>query len=113
MDHRTTAAVDERHAGVRRRPPNQFAREPFASRIFGRGDMRVGLVCAALLPVVMSACQTQSAPPPAQPADLYGPPEKPAPVTVPDISTERMSEITRVLASDEFQGRSMGTPGEE
>ena len=29
------------------------------------------------------------------------------------ISMERMSEITRVLASDEFQGRSMGTPGEE
>jgi Zn-dependent M28 family amino/carboxypeptidase len=31
----------------------------------------------------------------------------------PAVSTERMSEITRVLASDEFQGRSMGTPGEE
>ncbi len=29
------------------------------------------------------------------------------------ISTERMSEITRVLASDEFEGRSMGTRGEE
>ena len=29
------------------------------------------------------------------------------------ISAERMSEITRVLASDEFQGRSMGGPGEE
>ena len=29
------------------------------------------------------------------------------------VSTERMSEITRVLASDEFQGRSMGTAGEE
>jgi Zn-dependent M28 family amino/carboxypeptidase len=29
------------------------------------------------------------------------------------ISTQRMSEITRVLASDEFQGRSMGTVGEE
>jgi Zn-dependent M28 family amino/carboxypeptidase len=29
------------------------------------------------------------------------------------ISAERMSEITRVLASDEFQGRSMGGVGEE
>ncbi|WP_426265757.1 M20/M25/M40 family metallo-hydrolase [Sphingomonas sp. LHG3443-2] len=29
------------------------------------------------------------------------------------ISPQRMSEITRVLASDEFEGRSMGTPGEE
>ena len=28
-------------------------------------------------------------------------------------STERMSEITRMLASDEFQGRSPGTPGED
>lgn len=28
------------------------------------------------------------------------------------ISAQRMSEITRVLASDEFQGRSMGGPGE-
>ena len=29
------------------------------------------------------------------------------------VSTERMSEITRVLASDDFQGRSMGTAGEQ
>src|SRR5205085_6022379 len=29
------------------------------------------------------------------------------------ISTARLSEITRTLASDEFQGRSMGTAGEE
>jgi Zn-dependent M28 family amino/carboxypeptidase len=31
----------------------------------------------------------------------------------PTISAERMSEITRVLASDEYQGRSMGGAGEE
>jgi Zn-dependent M28 family amino/carboxypeptidase len=31
----------------------------------------------------------------------------------PTISAERMTEITRVLASDEFQGRSMGGAGEE
>src|SRR6476661_1635404 len=29
------------------------------------------------------------------------------------VSTERMSQITRVLASDEFQGRAPGTPGED
>ena len=29
------------------------------------------------------------------------------------VNTARMSEITRVLASDEFQGRSPGTPGED
>jgi Zn-dependent M28 family amino/carboxypeptidase len=29
------------------------------------------------------------------------------------VSTARMSEMTRVLASDEFQGRSPGTPGED
>jgi Zn-dependent M28 family amino/carboxypeptidase len=29
------------------------------------------------------------------------------------VSMERMSEITRVLASDEFQGRAPGTPGEQ
>src|SRR5690348_15965071 len=33
--------------------------------------------------------------------------------SVAQVSTQRMSEITRVLASDEFQGRSPGTPGEE
>ncbi len=31
----------------------------------------------------------------------------------PHVSTTRMSELTRVLASDEFQGRAPGTPGEE
>ena len=31
----------------------------------------------------------------------------------PHVDTQRMSEITRVLASDEFQGRAPGTPGED
>src|SRR5688500_15852358 len=31
----------------------------------------------------------------------------------PKISLERMSEVTRVLASDAFEGRSMGTAGDE
>ena len=30
----------------------------------------------------------------------------------PQVNMKRMSEITRVLASDEFQGRAPGTPGE-
>src|SRR5437763_8135379 len=36
-----------------------------------------------------------------------------APAPAPHVSTQRMSEITRVLASDEFQGRAPGTPGED
>jgi Zn-dependent M28 family amino/carboxypeptidase len=66
------------------------------------------------LALSLGACA--SAPPPLLPADHNGPPELPAanPHADPsDISTERMSEVTRVLASDEFQGRSMGTAGEE
>ena len=35
-----------------------------------------------------------------------------APPTV-HVDTKRMSEVSRVLASDEFQGRAPGTPGEE
>jgi Zn-dependent M28 family amino/carboxypeptidase len=31
----------------------------------------------------------------------------------PQVDTQRMSDIARVLASDEFQGRAPGTPGEE
>ena len=31
----------------------------------------------------------------------------------PHVDMQRMSEVTRVLASDEFQGRAPGTPGEE
>ena len=75
--------------------------------------MRLGLLGTALLPLAMSACQTENVAPVVESADLHGPPVKPAPVAVPDISTERMSEITRVLASDEFEGRSMGTLGED
>ena len=67
-------------------------------------------VSALLLGCALAGCETAPRP---EPADLYGPPEKPAPVAAPSISAERMSEITRVLASDEFQGRSMGGPGEE
>ena len=68
----------------------------------------------ATVSLFLAACA--SAPPPLLPADHNGPPELPAAmphVDPTDISTERMSEVTRVLASDDFQGRSMGTPGEE
>ena len=60
---------------------------------------------------------TEPPPPPMLPADHNGPPELPRPSGTPRdptaISAERMSEITRVLASDDFQGRSMGGVGEE
>ncbi len=56
---------------------------------------------------VLAACETAPpVPPPVLAVD-------PVPAAAPSISAERMSEITRVLASDEFQGRSMGGPGEE
>ena len=73
------------------------------------------LAAACLALTTVSACATSDPPPPAMlPADHNGPPEKPAPVANPSrISAERMSEITRVLASDEYQGRSMGGVGEE
>jgi hypothetical protein len=52
--------------------------------------MRAGLVVA-----LMSLLGVGAAPPPAS-----------------RVNTHRMSEITRVLASDAFQGRAPGTPGE-
>ena len=70
--------------------------------------MKIWRMGSALLTLILGACA--SAPPPLLPADHNGP-EIPAPVV--QISAERMSEITRVLASDEFQGRSMGGPGEQ
>nr|WP_241233694.1 M28 family metallopeptidase [Altericroceibacterium xinjiangense] len=36
-----------------------------------------------------------------------------AAAALPEISIETMKEVTRVLASDEFEGRAPGTPGEE
>lgn len=36
-----------------------------------------------------------------------------SPAPAPQVSIQRMSEISRMLASDEFGGRSMGTAGEE
>ena len=73
-------------------------------------------MCAALLPLLaLGSCETTAPPPAADasyPQGLADPPLPPPPPP-PSVSMERMSEITRVLASDEFQGRSMGTVGEE
>ena len=71
------------------------------------------MFAAALL---VGACAAPQPPAPLLPADHNGPPELPPARPMPpvsDISTERMSEMVRVLASDEFQGRSMGTVGED
>src|SRR3954447_13990228 len=45
------------------------------------------------------------------PLCAFGPAQAATPLR--HVSTARMSEITRVLASNEFQGRAPGTPGEE
>ena len=67
-----------------------------------------------VLVALLAGCQ--SAPPP-EPVALMTAVAQPVaaaiPPIAPGINVERISEITRVLASDEFQGRSMGTPGEE
>ena len=62
--------------------------------------------CAAG-PTVAPGPVAESAP---LPADHNGPPEIPAPALA--ISSERMNEIARTLASDPFQGRAPGTEGE-
>ncbi len=73
----------------------------------------MSLAMAAML----AACAANPPPQPLLPADHNGPPELPAAMPQPpaadEISTERMSEITRVLASDDFQGRAPGTAGED
>src|SRR5215218_246212 len=67
--------------------------------------------------LLLGACATPQQLAPLLPADHNGPPElppgRPTPPAPGDISTERMSEVVRVLASDDFQGRSMGTVGED
>ena len=71
----------------------------------------MGIRAAALLAIVgLAGCAAPAVPPPAAPAEAAA---IPAPAPAPHVNIERMSEVTRVLASNEFQGRSMGTPGEE
>jgi len=69
---------------------------------------RLKFVSAVSSVCLLAGCAT-TPPPPAPVAQ----PEAPAAAPIPSVSMERMSEMTRVLASDEFQGRSMGTAGEE
>ena len=72
---------------------------------------------AAFLAIAtLVGCAAAPPPPLPLPADHNGPPMLPpanAKIDPNAISTERMSEVTRVLASDDFQGRSPGSPGEE
>ncbi|MFN9742248.1 MAG: peptidase M28, partial [Acidobacteriota bacterium] len=68
----------------------------------------VWLIVATIL---ISACQKPAAPESAKP-------ERPAPPTaltkaLADFNSERLLDHIRVLASDEFEGRAPGTPGEE
>ncbi|HSG88047.1 MAG TPA: hypothetical protein VLA56_02465, partial [Pseudomonadales bacterium] len=66
---------------------------------------RFALPCLALvLAITVGAC-AEEAPP------TGGDRRADAPVT-PAIDGERLSEIVRVLASDEFEGRAPGGPGE-
>ncbi len=80
--------------------------------------MKLLRTCALVLPLsLLSACQT-AAPPGAGAVAMQTPVQAPLastapPPAAPSVSLERMSEITRVLASDDFQGRSMGTAGEQ
>ena len=69
--------------------------------------MKAPRFVSALLLAALAGCETAQPPPPAILA------VDPVPTEAPKISAERMSEMTRVLASDAFEGRSMGTPGEE
>ena len=63
---------------------------------------------------IMGCARTVSPPSEAAilPADHNGPPEIPRSVEQ-GISAQRMSDLTRVLASDAFEGRSMGGTGED
>jgi Zn-dependent M28 family amino/carboxypeptidase len=82
--------------------------------------MRNLSVLIGLGAMILAACATHPAGPPgiavehpnAIPTDLAGPPQIPPPATPIRVDMARMSEITRTLASDEFQGRAPGTPGE-
>ena len=68
------------------------------------------LASLALLGACRSALPHQAEMPRAAP---LAPAAAPVAPLTPPINVERISEITRVLASDEFQGRSMGSAGED
>lgn len=76
--------------------------------------VRTGTLVVSL--AALGGCQTAGRPSPmmtdsaAQPVLAAAPAQS---IATRSVSTQRMSEITRVLASDEFEGRSMGTAGED
>ena len=72
--------------------------------------MRAPLLASLLALGVLSGCQLQ---PPIEAVSAEALPAVPPLPASLQIDTKRMSEITRVLASDAFQGRSMGTAGED
>ncbi|GGC27989.1 hypothetical protein GCM10011371_14380 [Novosphingobium marinum] len=67
--------------------------------------MKPLIIGAAAL--ALSACATTA------PATDYAAPASAATGDIPDLSVDTMREMTRVLSSDEFEGRAPGTPGEE
>ncbi|QNM84014.1 M20/M25/M40 family metallo-hydrolase [Sphingomonas sabuli] len=74
---------------------------------------------SVLIPIIAVAGCATAPVPSAPPADVYpagdpyAPKAPPPPVPAAEITTERMSEITRVLASDEMLGRAPGGPAEQ
>ncbi|HXG72917.1 MAG TPA: M28 family metallopeptidase [Gemmatimonadaceae bacterium] len=74
------------------------------------------LIIAATAATGLTACATAPAiETPVAPISAVPVPEQPAPVTpaVPQISLETLKEVTRTLASDEFEGRAPTTAGED
>ncbi|MBA2635324.1 MAG: M28 family peptidase [Sphingomonas sp.] len=74
------------------------------------------LIIAAAAATGLTACATAPAvEAPVAPVAAVAVPEQPALVTpaVPQISLETLKEVTRTLASDEFEGRAPTTAGEE
>ncbi len=81
--------------------------------------MKLWRTMATLVPALgLMACASVAPPPPAPmqvaQAAPQGPPERISKPLPPEelIDMQHMSEVTRVLASDEFQGRAPGTEGE-
>ena len=69
------------------------------------------LAAAAAALLFATACASVPQPAAVQ-AAAAEPASSPPPPAAPHVDMQRMSEVTRVLSSDEFQGRSMGGEGE-
>jgi len=75
------------------------------------------LLCLALT-TALAACNREQAAPPAPPAPAAEPAAPAAPTASthafsPEIAAADFGELVKTLASDEFEGRGPGTPGEE